>query len=299
MIQLSIVLINYNSTSYTIDCIDSIVEVIGDKLNYEIFVVDNKSENIEVSKLKDYLFFKSYKHVYFIESDANLGFSGGNMLGAKQANGDFLVFVNNDTLFHEDTFTKLYEFMEQNKNIGVSTCLSKDKNGKNFASFDHFIGIRKVLFGRWLLENVFKKPKRKKVYHNPIEVDAVQGCLMFFDSKVFYKIGGFDSNLFLFYEEIDICKRVKKEGYKVIYNPISYFIHFNGSSTKNSISKKSEILISLLYVLKKEFGIARYFIISGFLLFKYFFKSIFNPKYKVLLKIILSKNKFKYSIKNN
>lgn len=299
MIQLSIVLINYNSTSYTIDCIDSIVEVIGDKLNYEIFVVDNKSENIEVSKLKDYLFFKSYKHVYFIESDANLGFSGGNMLGAKQANGDFLVFVNNDTLFHEDTFTKLYEFMVQNKNIGVSTCLSKDKNGKNFASFDHFIGIRKVLFGRWLLENVFKKPKRKKVYHNPIEVDAVQGCLMFFDRKVFYKIGGFDSNLFLFYEEIDICKRVKKEGYKVIYNPISYFIHFNGSSTKNSISKKSEILISLLYVLKKEFGIARYFIISGFLLFKYFFKSIFNPKYKVLLKIILSKNKFKYSIKNN
>ncbi len=299
MIQLSIVLINYNSTSYTIDCIDSIVEVIGDKLNYEIFVVDNKSENIEVSKLKDYLFFKSYKHVYFIESDANLGFSGGNMLGAKQANGDFLVFVNNDTLFHEDTFTKLYEFMEQNKNIGVSTCLSKDKNGKNFASFDHFIGIRKVLFGRWLLENVFKKPKRKKVYHNPIEVDAVQGCLMFFDSKVFNKIGGFDSNLFLFYEEIDICKRVKKEGYKVIYNPISYFIHFNGSSTKNSISKKSEILISLLYVLKKEFGIARYYIISGFLLFKYFFKSILNSKYKVLLKIILSKNKFKYSIKNN
>ena len=131
MIQLSIVLINYNSTSYTIDCIDSIVEVIGDKLNYEIFVVDNKSENIEVSKLKDYLFFKSYKHVYFIESDANLGFSGGNMLGAKHANGDFLVFVNNDTLFHEDTFTKMYEFMVQNKNIGVSTCLSKDKNGKN------------------------------------------------------------------------------------------------------------------------------------------------------------------------
>lgn len=296
--QLSIILINYNSTSYTIDCVDSIVKVLGDKLKYELFIVDNNSNLDEVVMLKEYLNNREYSNVFLIESVTNLGFSGGNMLAVEKAKGDYLVFVNNDTLFHEDSFIELYGFMEQNKSVGVSTCLSKNKEGKDFACFDHFIGIRKLIFGRWILENVFSKPRRKVVYNSPIEVDAVQGCFMFFDSKVFYEVGGFDTNLFLFYEEIDICKRVKQKGYSVVYNPNSYFIHFQGASTKNSISKKSEILISLLYVLKKEFGTTRYYIISSFLFVKYLFKSIFNPKYKALLKITIAKDKFKYSIKN-
>lgn len=298
MIQLSIILINYNSTTYTIDCIESIVNVIGESLTYEVFIVDNKSIENEYYKLNDFLMRKSFNNITLIQSEVNLGFSGGNMLGVKNAKGEYLVFVNNDTYFHENSFMVLFEFMEKDKSIGVTTCLSKNSNGENFSSFDHFIGIRKIIFGRWLLENIFDKPKRKEIYRHPIEVDAVQGCLMFFDSKVFNIVGGFDSNLFLFFEEIDICKRVKQIGYKVVYNPKSYFIHFQGSSTKNSIHKKTEILISFLYVLKKEFGIIRYYIISGFLLIKYFIKSIFNHNYKILVRVILSEDKFKFSLKN-
>lgn len=296
--QLSIILINYNSTSYTIDAVDSIIKVIGIKLSFEIFIVDNKSNSDEVIVLKEYLHKKSFNNVFLIESDVNLGFSGGNMLGAEKAKGDYLAFVNNDTLFHEDSFKMLFEFMEQNKSVGVSTCLSKNKEGKDFACFDHFIGSRKLILGRWVLENIFNKPKRKVVYNNPIEVDAVQGCLMFFNRKVFYEVGGFDTNLFLFYEEIDICKRVKQKGYKVVYNPKSYFIHFQGASTKNSFSKKAEILISFLYVLKKNFGKTRFYFLSVFLFIKYFFKTLFNFKNLIFLKIIISKDKFKYSLRN-
>jgi GT2 family glycosyltransferase len=214
--------------------------VISKDLNYEIFIVDNNSNPEELEILNNFIKFQNYNNVNFITSYANLGFSGGNMLGAQNAVGEYYVFVNNDTLFYEDTFSKLYIYMQENKEIGVSTCISKNKDGINFECFDHFIGVRKIIFGRWLLESLFKKPKRRTKFTKPIEVDAIQGCFMFFDKKAFLEIKGFDEKIFLFYEEIDICKRLKDRGYKVVFNPISYFTHFQGASTKLSFLKKRE-----------------------------------------------------------
>lgn len=295
--ELSIVLINYNSTKFTINCINSIRKVVSSQLLYEIIVVDNNSEDIEVSELKKNLKKFDYENLVFIESNENLGFSGGNMLGANVSSGNYIAFINNDTIFHEDSFSILYNFMQDDKSIGVSTCLSKNKEGKDFACFDHFIGIRKEIFGRWILENVFKKPKRKLTYDYPILVDAVQGCFMFFDKNAFFESGGFDKKIFLFYEEIDICKRLKDKGYKVVYNPATYFIHFQGASTRNSISKKMEIMVSFFYVLKKNFGFTRHYILLIFLFFKYLLKSIFNSENLIFLKIIMTNNKFKYSMR--
>jgi hypothetical protein len=296
--NLSIILINYNSTSFTIDCIKSIKTVVSNQLSYEILVIDNNSNNDEVANLKNEFLNADFKDITLIESNRNTGFSGGNMIGARIAKGNYLAFVNNDTIFHEDSFSILFKFMQQNKNIGVSTCSSKNKDGINYACFDHFIGIRKEIFGRWLLENLFDKPKRKLQYIEPIAVDAVQGCLMFFNKSVFIQCGGFDEKLFLFYEEIDICKRVKDLGYQVVYNPNTYFVHFQGASTKKSINKKKEIMISFFYVLKKNFGVTKFYIVSVYFLFKYIFKTIFNFKNVVFLKIILSQNKFRFSMRN-
>lgn len=296
--NLSIILINYNSTSFTIDCIKSIKSVVSNQLSYEILVIDNNSNNDEVDKLNNEFLSADFKDITLILSNRNTGFSGGNMIGARIAKGNYLAFVNNDTIFHEDSFSILFKFMQQNKNIGVSTCLSKNKDGKNYACFDHFIGIRKEIFGRWFLENLFNKPKRKLQYIAPIAVDAVQGCLMFFDKSVFLKSGGFDEKLFLFYEEIDICKRVKDIGYQVVYNPNTYFVHFQGASTKISVTKKKEIMISFFYVLKKNFGSTKFYIVSVYFFLKYIFKTIFNLKNVVFLKIILSQNKFRFSMRD-
>lgn len=295
--ELSIVLINYNSTDYTLNCIESIKKVVSSKLNYEIIIVDNNSEETEVTDLRKKNQNFEFNNLIYIESNENLGFSGGNMLGANVAKGKYIAFVNNDTVFHEDSFSILYNFMQEDKSIGVSTCLSKNKEGKDFACFDHFIGIRKEIFGRWILENLFKKPKRKITYKKPIIVDAVQGCLMFFDRNAFFESGGFDKKIFLFYEEIDICKRLKDKGYKSIYYPTTYFIHFQGASTKNAIHKKIEIMVSFFYVLKKNFGFTRYNILFLFLFCKYLLKSFFNSKNLIFLKIVLSSDKFKYSMR--
>jgi GT2 family glycosyltransferase len=297
--QISIILINFNSSEYTINCVKSIIEAISGNLIFEIIIIDNSSIENELIYLKKELKFISFRNITLIESNKNLGFAGGNMLGVKSAKGKYFVFVNNDTLFYEDSFSLLYTYMENNPTVAVSTCLSKNKEGEDFCSFDHFIGLRKLIFGRWVLELIFNKPKRKnRIYDSPIEVDAVQGCFMFFRKDIFLEVGGFDTNLFLYYEEIDVCKRIKDKGYKSIYYPNTYFTHFQGASTKNSLSKKGEILISFLYILKKDFGTCRYNIISIYLFIKYFLKSVFNSKYKILVKIIYSEDKFKYSLRN-
>lgn len=297
--QISIILINFNSSEYTINCMKSIIEVISRNLIFEIIIVDNSSIDDELFYLKKELQLISFSNLTLIESDSNLGFAGGNMFGVKDAKGKYLVFVNNDTLFYEDSFSLLYNYMEFNTSVAVSTCLSKNKEGEDFCSFDHFIGLRKLILGRWVLELIFNKPKRKnRIYNSPIEVDAVQGCFMFFRKDIFLEVGGFDTNLFLYYEEIDICKRIKDKGYKSVFYPNTYFTHFQGISTKNSVSKKSEILISFLYVLKKDFGVYRYNIISIYLFVKFYIKSLFDNKYKIFKKIICTKDKFKYSIRN-
>lgn len=296
--QISIILINYNSTLFTIDAVNSMMKVIGDALTFEMIIVDNHSNEDEFLLLKKFIDHQPEEKVCLVASNQNLGFSGGNMLGTTKAQGDFLVFVNNDTLFVENSFLTLFNFMKANPSVAVSTCLSKNKEDINFACFDHFIGIRKLVFGRWILENVFNKPKRKETHLKSVSVDAVQGCLMFFDAKKFYEIGGFDTQLFLFYEEIDICKRATLNGYASVFCPDSYFYHFQGASTKNSISKKAEILISFLYVLKKNFGNTRYYFTLYYLFIKYFFKSIFSAKNILFLKIIIAKDPFKYSLRN-
>lgn len=295
-VKLSIILINYNSSEYTIKAIDSINNNISKDLNYEVIIVDNKSKVEELNFLKDNLVKQS--NLLLIESKDNLGFSGGNMIGASKAKGEYFAFVNNDTFFVDDCFSILINYIEKHEKIGVITCLSKNSKGVDFCSFDHFIGIRKSIFGRLLLETFFNKPKRKKKYTVPIEVDAVQGCFMLFKKNIFFQVGGFDTKLFLYYEEIDICKRLKGIGYSSVFFPTTYFTHFQGASTKKSISLKSEILISFLYILKKDFGNIRYYVISYYLGIKYFFKSIYDSNYRILLKIVVSKNKFKYSLRN-
>jgi GT2 family glycosyltransferase len=148
-VKLSIILINYNSTEYTINAVESINAILSKDLSYEIIIVDNCSVAEELLLLKEYLNSPKIHHSTVLESEINLGFSGGNMIGVAKSKGNYLAFVNNDTFFVEDSFSTLLNYMEQNAKIGVITCLSKNREGIDFCSFDHFIGIRKSIFGRF------------------------------------------------------------------------------------------------------------------------------------------------------
>ncbi len=296
--DISIIIINYNTAQLTLDCINSINEKTNNKLNYEFIVIDNNS------KMDDYTFLKNNipSKIKLIRSALNCGFSSGNMLGVHHASGKYLAFINSDVLFIDDCLNDLKKFMEKNISIGVCGPKQVSKELEWKKSFDHFHGIRKKLFGKSFLEKFYSKsnPKRKGIYTSPIKVDFVQGSFMFFRAKYFAEIGGFDTNIFLYYEEMDICKRLKNIGYTSFHVPYSSFIHYEGASTKLGYLKKLELTISYLYVLRKNFGYPRYLFIKYFIIIQTFFKAIFKwEHWNLFYKLITLGPPLSHSLRSN
>jgi GT2 family glycosyltransferase len=282
---ISIIIINYNTSSLTLNCISSINAFEMGK-STEFIVVDNASNKEDLEHLTNNL--KKIDNVTFIPSKINLGFAAGNMLGFQYATGDYYAFINSDVLFVEPVFQSLISFMVQNQNAGVCGLQIINEKGKETTSFRPFEGIRYKLFGKkFLAFTQPKKPSMLKKYNEPIVVDFIIGSFMFFRAEAFHSIGGFDPNTFLYYEETDVCYRLLKNGYKTYFLPNIKYIHLEGKSSSFNINLKVEHLISYFYVTRKNFGFFKYIIIKYFLILSYLLKAPFKKKNRfIFLKLL-------------
>ena len=204
----------------------------------------------------------------------------------------YYAFINNDTLQVSDNCLKhLKDFMETESDAGLCSPQMLDEH-KNFrVTIDHFSSLQREILRRPLLETLFPKTylNRKIEYTEPTKVHYVQGSFMFIGSGDFHDIGGFDTNLFLFYEESDISRRLLKQKHKYTYLiPSLKYIHYKSASIKKSIEIKIEQKISLLYYTKKHYGWWHWKILNLYYIKRYFFTSIFKPKYWKLFVILLS-----------
>ncbi|GAA4281254.1 glycosyltransferase family 2 protein [Gaetbulibacter aestuarii] len=280
--DISIIIINYNTANYTIDCIASILKHTPSDLDCEFIIVDNASETKNYFLLKNYIDSISNKiNIKLIRSQINTGFGAGNMIGAQQATGNYLAFINNDVIFENDCLSALKEFMDNHENAGVCGPQAFKEDHSILPTIDHFASPLRELFGRNILEFLNQKtyPERKKLYAKPQRGQFVAGSFMFFRTTDFDQVGGFDTNIFLYYEETDICKRLAKNKKSAWLVPSGRFIHFHGASTPKSIALKIELKISLLYLTRKHYGMISYWIIRFYLQLKYFFSSLVKPKH--------------------
>jgi GT2 family glycosyltransferase len=280
MFDIAVILVHYNSGSLTIDCVKSIISKTSPGLNYQIVIVDNCSEQEDYQNLKQLCSTIDFPNLQLIRSRINTGFGGGNMIGTHYANAKHLAFVNNDTLFKNDCLSILKDALEKNSDIGIAGGQAFKANDDFMVSLDHFASPAREIFGRGFLEKINAKeyPKRKKRYTQPVKVNFVPGSFMFLRTADFNDAGGFDTNIFLYYEETDLCRRLRAKGKYAYLVPSAEFIHFHGASTGKSIAIKKELRISLLYIMRKHYGLAGYFAVLFFMLLKYFFSSIFKPK---------------------
>ncbi len=293
--DVSIIIINFNSSEYTSGCVDSIFQHTAG-LDFEIIVVDNNSESHDLEALESLL---ADKKVVLIKSKSNLGFGGGNHLGYQFATGDYLAFINNDAVLTENSLLKLYTYIRSEENIGVLGLHQIDEGGRRFEySARQFIGLGHHLFGESSSQRFYAKKYGLENLDKPFEVDMVSGAFMFFETKKYEAAGGFDPNIFLFYEEMDICLRLKQKGYTTVFYPGSSFIHYQGKSSAN-IAMKNELIISYLYVLQKNYSHWHYLAIKLVLLVKYGIKAIYKPKkYRLPFLIVLKGgNSLVYSMK--
>lgn len=258
--DISVVIVNYNSYSLLKDCIRSIEEYSKD-LDYEIIVVDNNSPQRDIEEVES-----TFTNVRLIQHTKNAGFGIANNLGAKVAKGEFLFFLNPDTVFLNNAMLYFLNFLQQTKQkVGAvgSVLLSKDLTAnasysESFISYykDVLAGVLNVLFESSSKPNQFISGPSK-------EVAWVSGADLFIRKSVFEQIGGFDENFFMYYEENDLQRRLFNAGFKnyIVNGP--RIIHLEGGGVaKISLNKKRVIDTSKFYYYKKYTSSIEFFVIS-------------------------------------
>ena len=296
MNKVSIIIINYNSSNFTINCINSIYKYTPIEFNYEIIIIDNNSENNDYAKLKEFI---GEKEITFFRTKINIGFSGGNMQGVHLANAEYYYFLNNDCVLLNDNLSILYDFMKSEKSAGI--CVGQMYNPDNtfHHSFNYFPTLSLKLVGSGILRlfNPLGFPKRKVEYLSPIQVPYVTGAGMFIDASKLTLIGGLDTNLFLYHEEEDIAMSFKKKNFKCFLVPTAKFIHFRGQSTKINYSVIQEDYISLLYYFRKHYSFLKYNSLKLNYFIKIIKKSFKNTAFLKLAIFVLCGAPMKYSLR--
>ncbi|MGO4905190.1 glycosyltransferase family 2 protein [Flavobacterium sp. W20_MBD1_R3] len=289
MFDVAIILINYNSSEHSINCIRSIIDKTSKEINYQIIITDNCSQNEDYLNLKRFCDQANYPNLQLHRNTINSGFGAGNMFGTHYANSKYLAFVNNDTLFKNDCLSILKKALDTNPDIGIAGAQAYKENGDFMISLDHFASPLREIIGRSFLETINPKryPNRKKKYSKPIQVNFIPGSFMFIRTIDFNNVGGFDTNIFLYYEETDLCIRLARKSKFAYLIPDAEFIHFHGISTEKSLAIKKELKISLLYIIRKHYGFLGHKAVLFFLIIKYFFSSILKPKNWSLFLLIL------------
>ncbi|MDP3987954.1 MAG: glycosyltransferase [Candidatus Levybacteria bacterium] len=260
--KLSIIVVHYKVKDRLFECLRSIRNN-NPKFKFEVLVVDNDEEKIIEKELK-----KSFPWVKYIKNSKNTGYGAGNNLGAKNANGELLMFLNPDTVILPNAFDSLIKFMEKNHEVGIVAPLLLDKNNipYKFQGTKELTPLRGI-FALSFLNRIFpNNPVSKKYWlfgwdkKDIKEVDVIPGTAFVIRKDVFNKVGGFDERFFLYFEEFDLCRKVKKLGYKIFINPNSKMIHFWGDSAKSIQTKKIFSDSRFLYF-RKNFGILNAIII--------------------------------------
>lgn len=258
-IKLSIIIVSYKAERELRDCISSIVAS-NPEIPYEIIVVDNDVE----SKIEERLVDK-FPEVKYIKSNNNLGYGGGNNLGAKYARGEYLFILNPDTKILNGALDNLYNFFVKNNNVGMVSPFFLNKNLEPFKSQgSKELTPKTILLSQSFLRKLFSSKNifgsmSQKIWNMqlPLAVDAIPGAAMMISASLFRKIGGFDEKFFLYFEENDISKRVRSLGYKLFIVPSAKIIHLVGRSTKNLKNMDNIYSKSRYLYLKKHYGILK------------------------------------------
>lgn len=247
--KLSVIIVNYASKRYIAACISSLCDKIGaDKL--EIIIVNNdQQENLD--------FLAQYPNVIVINLAKNIGFGAANNVGAQKATGKYILFLNPDTVIETATVDVALEKMEQDSALGMLgfKLVDADKNIQRWS-----FGQKDISLQSLIMENlsIFKN---KQTATDKEEFAWVSGAAFMISKQLFSQIGGFDENFFLYYEDVDLCRRVKKEGKKIQFSTDIVVAHFGGGSHSDKNKQKVDYFLSQDYYFKKHFGLATLLIV--------------------------------------
>lgn len=249
--MISVILLNYNSSRFTLDCVASIIKK-TQLVDYEVIIIDNNSAPDDFLALQPLI---GQPRLTLVRSRLNLGFAGGNMLGVQHANprADFYYFLNNDTLLRTDVLAQLSDFLNQTPGAGLCGAQMFDGNGHRQQSFFYLPTVASKLLGHGVAR-LFRPgayPSTKQRYTAPVLVPVIAGSTLFCRALAFPEIGGFDTAHFLYYEEESLSKRLQQAGWSAWFVPVAEFTHFTGQSTRRNFDVEKEYYISLFHYFRR------------------------------------------------
>lgn len=257
-VKLSIVIVGLNVKEWLIPCLRSIFKN-PPSFNFEVIYVDNGSDDGTCLEVK--LLFPKLK---IIQSKENLGFTKANNLGFQYSKGEYLLFLNSDTEIVGQALSKMVNYLEVHKKIGVlGPKLYQNRTHElQISSTDELTPIRAIFaftfLNKWFPNNRFSKKYFLSDWNRSSikTVAAVSGAALMIRKEIFEKVGGFDERFFIYFEESDLCHSVRKIGSQVVYYPKAEVIHFGGKTTdKIPRQMKSVFLSSRFKYFEKHFGL--------------------------------------------
>ena len=210
----SIILLSYNSMDDLAECIPSLEK--QTYANYEIIIVDNASTDDTSEFVRT-----NYPNIRFVDAGSNLGYPAGNNLGFQNADGEYIVILNPDTVAEPDWLEELITPFEENPEIGLTTSKILIYGKKDIintcGNSIHYTGLD---FCRGLYEQ-----SSSPSYAKPEEVGAISGCSFAIRREVFEELGGFDPDFFLYLEDVDLSWRARLMGHRIQFVPDSVVYH--------------------------------------------------------------------------
>lgn len=285
--NVSIIIVNYNTYELTSECIESIFKHTFD-ICFEVIVVDNGSCDNSVSKLsKD-------SRIHLIKSSTNLGFGKANNLGLTFAKGKYIFLLNSDTLVLNNAVKIFYDFAESSPStVGFIGCVLKNEYMMPIHSYSQFpsifnmlINIFKIYIRIIGLVKVAEHIQKEDYSKLPASVDYITGADLFVKRSTIEKFGFFDPDFFMYFEETELQERYRKVGYSSIIIDGPLIIHREGGSFNNYVSYNKRLLFTrgMFIYFKKKYNLLNY-IFFRLLFFLFIPIILFSSKYNV-------KNKF-------
>ncbi len=267
--KLSIIIVHFNTTRLTAECLKSI-QKFAPLFSWEVIVVDNGSE-----KNEEQLFCSSCENLTYIETGKNVGFAAGNNLAIQNSHGEYIFLLNSDTCLTENSFDIMLDFMDSHSEIGVLGCREVDGEGRFQLSCGHFPNlrtemIRKMMHYRLSINDHKVRDYLDEKYASLKNVDWVSGSSMMLRRKALEDAGLLDERFFMYFEDIDLCRRIQDKGWEVRYLPATSICHYGGQSARyNLMHVLVEYRRSQAYFTRKYYGIMGSFSIRIFLFLKY------------------------------
>ena len=249
---ISVIIVNYNTKQITEDCIKSLLEKNKD-ISIQLILVDNASTDTSDQMLGK---FSRYKNTEVIINRENIGFARAVNQGIKMAKGEFVLLLNSDTLFIQNTLKPITEWMRKNAKVGIVSCslLNEDKSIQGTGGY--FPTLSRVFSWMFFIDDIpllkqFLHPYHplqrrsdadgQRFYNTQKHLDWVTGAFLLTRRKVIDQIGNLDEKYFMYMEELDFCFRTKRSGWDVMYLPKWKIIHLGGASG----TKQQALLLEL------------------------------------------------------